>query len=603
MTNPHLPSDTKKPLRCAIYTRKSHEEGLEQDFNSLDAQRESAEAYIRSQQHEGWQVVDTLYDDGGFTGGNTKRPALIRLLDDIAYGAIDVVIVYKVDRLSRSLADFSKLIELFDEHDVSFVSVTQQFNTSTSMGRLTLNVLLSFAQFEREVTGERIRDKIAASKQKGMWMGGSPPMGYAVDDHKLVVIENEANLVRKLYRRYAKSAIEDGQASLLALSAQFTDEGFTTKQWVSQTGKQHGGKPLTPKHLYRMLTNPIYIGKIKHKDKVYEGQHNAIIEQDLWDQVQQAIASQESKATRKHSPFLLQGRLRHHQGYAMSPSTSQKKIRAEVGDGYIKHIRYYVSQKAIKHGYGNCSLKSVNAIQIEQLVMAVLDRQIQERCDGGNSGHGVDKQAFGFFAAWSEHKQHRHYRALLSKVTLAPDKMVVEVDQAKLDELCVSLKAKSLENESGHVEPSSASKSAAASRPTLHYQPDVQASANRLLITVNVQIKRIDGRRFILDENGNDLVLSQGKLDPIIIDALKKAYQWKQAFEQEPKLKAVKLAVQLGISSQVMLRRITLITLAPAIQKQILTGALPPRINLKQLIEVSRILAWNNQMKFLQLTG
>ncbi len=591
--NNDLPNEAKKPLRCAIYTRKSHEEGLEQDFNSLDAQRESAEAYIRSQQQEGWQVVDTLYDDGGFSGGNTKRPALIRLLEDIAHGAIDVVIVYKVDRLSRSLADFSKLIELFDEHAVSFVSVTQQFNTSTSMGRLTLKVLLSFAQFEREVTGERIRDKIAASKKKGMWMDGSPPMGYAVAEHKLIVIEKEAKFVRELYRRYAESAIEDGQASLLALCAQFMDEGVTTKQWISQAGKQHGGKALTPKHLYRMLTNPVYIGKIKHKTKVYDGQHDGIIDQGLWDQVQTCIATQETNATRKHSPFLLKGKLRHHQGYAMSPSTSQKKMRGK--EGYVKHIRYYVSQKAIKHGYGKCSLKSVNAIQIEQLVIAVLDSQIVERCDG------IDDRVFGLFAAWSEHKKYRHYRALLSKVTLAPDQMVIEVSQTKLDKLCIDLKAKALELDNDNTEPSAASKDATTSRPTLHYQPEVQITANRLLITLNVQIKRIDGRRFILDENGNDLVLHQSKPDPTIIDALRKAYQWKQAFEQEPKLKAAHLAKRHGLSYAVLLRRARLITLAPTIQKLILTGQLPPRINLKQLIEASALLFWSHHVAFLNL--
>ncbi len=580
--NANLSNELKKPLRCAIYTRKSHEEGLEQDFNSLDAQRESAEAYIRSQQHEGWQVVDTLYDDGGFTGGNTKRPALIRLLDDIAHGAIDVVIVYKVDRLSRSLADFSKLIELFDEHSVSFVSVTQQFNTSTSMGRLTLNVLLSFAQFEREVTGERIRDKIAASKKKGMWMGGSPPMGYAVDDHKLVIINSEAQFVKQLFKRYLTNP------SLLELCAQFTDKGITTKQWTSQTGKQHGGKALTPKHLYRMLTNPVYIGKIKHKAKVYDGQHTGIIEQVLWDKVQLAIETQERKATRKHSPFLLQGKLRHHQGYAMSPSTSQKKIRGEKG--YIKHIRYYVSQKAIKHGYGNCKLKSVNAIQIEQLVIAVIDAQITERCDD---------HAASLYLRLAESAQHKYYREMLTRVTISPDKLMVEVDQQRLNELCIELKAKALdgdESEANDLEKQT-------KRPALHYQPEVQTSANRLLITLKVQIKRIDGRRFILDEHGNDLVINQNEHDPTVVNALRKSYQWRQAFEQEPKIPAVKLADQLGISSQVMLRRITLITLAPAIQKQILTGALPPRINLKQLIEASRILAWNNQMKFLQLSG
>ena len=246
--------------RCAIYTRKSHEEGLDQAFNSLDAQREAGLDYIRSQKHEGWEARDERYD-GGCSGGNMRRPALRRLLEDIERGGIEVVVVYKVDRLSRSLHDFAQMMRLFDERKVSFVSVTQQFNTTTSMGRLTLNMLLSFAQFEREVTGERIRDKLAATKKKGMWVGGQPPLGYRLEERQLVVIPEEAQLVRRIFRgRLA-------HPSLVELAQQLDEEGFTTKRWRSRGGNWHGGRRLTPKYLYRILTHPLYIGKIVHKER------------------------------------------------------------------------------------------------------------------------------------------------------------------------------------------------------------------------------------------------------------------------------------------------------------------------------------------------
>src|SRR5881275_3086907 len=248
MRNP-VPPRTKV-LRCAIYTRKSSEEGLEQDFNSLHAQRESCDAYIKSQRHEGWTALPSLYDDGGYSGGSTDRPALKRLLADIQSHLIDVVIVYKVDRLTRSLADFAKIVEVFDGKGVSFVSVTQQFNTTTSMGRLTLNVLLSFAQFEREVTGERIRDKIAASKKKGMWMGGVPPLGYEPRDRKLVVIPAEAETVRHIFRRYA------ALGSVRLLQQELDAAGIRSKSWLSTAERSWGGKPLARGALYHMLRNP-----------------------------------------------------------------------------------------------------------------------------------------------------------------------------------------------------------------------------------------------------------------------------------------------------------------------------------------------------------
>jgi DNA invertase Pin-like site-specific DNA recombinase len=252
-------------LRCAIYTRKSSEEGLEQEFNSLDAQREACEAYIKSQRHEGWTVLPKLYDDGGFSGGTMERPGLHRLLGDVKKGEVDAVVVYKVDRLTRSLSDFARIVDVFDSLGISFVSVTQQFNTTTSMGRLTLNVLLSFAQFEREVTGERIRDKIAASKKKGMWMGGYPPMGYEAVDRKLAVHAQEAETVRHIFRRYAELG------SVHKLKEALDAAGIVSKIRKTRTGRIWGGKPLARGALYAMLQNRVYIGEIVHKNLAYPG--------------------------------------------------------------------------------------------------------------------------------------------------------------------------------------------------------------------------------------------------------------------------------------------------------------------------------------------
>ena len=269
--------------RCAIYTRKSSEEGLEQDFNSLQAQREACEAFIKSQASEGWRLIKTGYDDGGMSGGTMERPALQRLLADIGEGLVDVVVVYKVDRLTRSLADFAKMVEMFDARGVSFVAVTQQFNTTTSMGRLTLNVLLSFAQFEREVTGERIRDKIAASKRKGMWMGGVPPLGYEVRERRLVVNPTEAKTVRYIYERYLELGCV-GQ-----LSRELNEHGIVSKVRISKKGIKSGGCRFSRGALYELLANPIHIGEIRHKQERYPGQHEAIVPRELWEGVQQRL--------------------------------------------------------------------------------------------------------------------------------------------------------------------------------------------------------------------------------------------------------------------------------------------------------------------------
>jgi site-specific DNA recombinase len=320
-------SRTVKPVRCAIYTRVSTDHGLEQDFNSLDAQYDAAEAYIRSQVHAGWALIRTRYADGGYSGGSTERPALQRLVADVRARKVDVIVVYKVDRLTRSLADFAKLVELFDGHGVSFVSVTQQFNTTTSMGRLTLNVLLSFAQFEREVTSERIRDKIAASKRKGLWVGGIAPLGYATKDRKIVVIEEEAERVRTIFRRY----LELG--SLNRLMAQLRKQGLVTKVRSLKTGRTVGGIPFTRGPLAHFLRNRFYIGEVVFKGEVFPGEQPAILDRDLFDAVQAKLNDQRNNhgAARTKSGSLLIGRLYDDRGNRMSPSHARKHGISGIG--------------------------------------------------------------------------------------------------------------------------------------------------------------------------------------------------------------------------------------------------------------------------------
>jgi DNA invertase Pin-like site-specific DNA recombinase len=330
-----MASTATTKLRCAIYTRKSSEEGLEQDFNSLDAQREACQAYILSQRHEGWSALPQMYDDGGISGGTMERPALKRLLTDVAAGKIDVVVVYKVDRLTRSLADFAKIVEIFDQRQVSFVSVTQAFNTTSSMGRLTLNVLLSFAQFEREVTGERIRDKIAASKKKGMWMGGLPPLGYDVQDRKLVVNPAEAKTVQLIFERY--TALK----SVRLLQAELDRTGIVSKSRKRDIGSAYGGQALGRGALYAMLSNRLYRGEIVHKGVSHPGQHDPIVDEVLFNTVQQILAANRAnrkRGTNADAPSLLAGLIFDADGNRMTPTHASKK-----GVRY----RYYVSQKLI----------------------------------------------------------------------------------------------------------------------------------------------------------------------------------------------------------------------------------------------------------------
>jgi site-specific DNA recombinase len=427
------PTRSGRTLRCAVYTRKSSEEGLEQEFNSLHAQREACEAFIKSQRHEGWSCLPQAYDDGGRSGGNLERPALQQLLAEIRDGKVDVVVVYKIDRLTRSLADFAKIVEIFDAKGVSFVSVTQQFNTTTSMGRLTLNVLLSFAQFEREVTGERIRDKIAASKKKGMWMGGSPPLGYRVQDRKLIVVEAEAETVRHIFRRYAAIG------SVRLLKTELEADGIAGKRWTSAAGKSWGGKPIGRGALYLLLQNRIYRGEIVHQDQSYPGEHAAIIDPALWEAVQTRLAEnavERGTGIRVKNPSLLTGLLFDGDGNRMTPTHAVKKGR---------RYRYYVSRPLIVGARADAAAGlRVPAAEIEQIVGNRIRRflaepasvfEILDQGGGQPLQHTLIARAGELAGHWPEMPPLRMrviMLALVERVDIAPEEVIIHLRPRRL---------------------------------------------------------------------------------------------------------------------------------------------------------------------------
>ncbi len=367
-------------VRCAVYTRKSTEEGLEQEFNSLHAQRESAEAYIKSQKQTGWVCLPEHYDDGGFTGGNLDRPALQRLLADVDKGLIDAVITYKVDRLSRSLLDFAKIMETFEKRQVAFVSVTQQFNTATSMGRLVLNVLLSFAQFVREIISERTRDKIAAARRKGKWVGGHPLLGYDVRDSKLVVNDEEAVRVRAIFDLYLK------HQGLIPVVQELEKRSWLNKRWQTRKGHFCGGRRFTKSSLHYLLTNPVYRGKVRYKEEVFPGEHPALMPAEVWQQVQDLLGQQGPGTTvRTESHALLKGILRCKPcGFAMTPSFACKKRG--------RRYRLYACVNALKRGRQVCPRRYVPAPAIEKLVI----EQIRERARSMHNSSGA-KEALSPF--------------------------------------------------------------------------------------------------------------------------------------------------------------------------------------------------------------
>ena len=438
---------TKKILRCAVYTRKSSEEGLEQDFNSLEAQREACESYVKSQAHEGWTLIPDHFDDGGFSGGNTDRPALIQLMDLVRAGAVDVIVIYKIDRLTRSLMDFAKLAETFDKHSVSFVSVTQSFNTTDSMGRLMLNVLLSFAQFERELTGERIRDKFAASKRRGMWMGGPQPLGYDVKDRQLIVNPAEAETVRRIYDLY----MELGNVRLV--EEELRRLGLRTKSYVSAAGRQMGDLSFTRGHLYKILSTPLYVGEISHKGERHKGLHDAIVDKVIWDRVQAALNDNtQGKRQRANAkePSLLAGLLADEFGHKLTATHAVKGG---------KRYRYYASKKSTARGAHNQPVGDyrVPASEIETVVMREIvgflrdgPRLMDALKLKGTPPSTIDEVGVGArqFASELETAMPNARREVIGQI--------VESVELKGDEIRISLKRVALlgmDGEDGQTEP------------------------------------------------------------------------------------------------------------------------------------------------------
>ncbi len=550
---------SKVSLKCAIYTRKSSEEGLEQGFNSLDAQREACEAFVLSQQHEGWKAIPTLYDDGGYSGGNIERPALKQLLMDIDQKKVNVVVVYKVDRLTRSLADFAKIVELFDAKGISFVSVTQQFNTTSSMGRLTLNVLLSFAQFEREVTGERIRDKIAASKQKGMWMGGTVPIGYVGHERTLAIDEDHAKIIRYMYERYL------ALRSIRALKMELDQAGIYAPQRHYASGHEYGGVPFSRGNLQRILTNPIYIGKISHFDKVYEGQHPAIIDSALWEAVQnKRIDNQQAQEQRPKAPSdsLLTGILFDSEGLRLTPSHSQKQS---------KRFRYYLSQQLVNEGKAS----TPNGIRIpaQELELMV----INQLCDWLTDSDAV----IGALNPEPEQVQN----LVADSVKLATDLQENKTEQYQLLRQIIE------RVEVGSTYVSLFIKAAALTIVN-------EESADKLItLRTNVQLKRCGYamRLIITDENKN-----QTFKDQRLIDHISKAYQW-LALITSGKVQSIKeIADAEGLDQSHVTRTINKAFLAPDIIRTILNGTQPAHLNLKYMKQF-RVLPndWNAQKSLL----
>ncbi len=419
-------------MRCAVYTRKSTEDGLEQEFNSLDAQYDACSAYAVSQRHEGWVLVENRYDDGGFSGGTMARPGLKRLLSDIEDGKVDIILLYKIDRLTRSLTDFARIVEILDKAGASFVSITQSFNTTTSMGRLTLNMLLSFAQFEREVTGERIRDKIAASKKKGLWMGGPVPLGYDVQDRKLVVNKREAEQVRHIVRRY----LELG--SVPALVEELEREGYRTKIQHRTSGPHRGGCVFQRGTLYHLLSNRIYRGFIVHKGEAYPGEHQPIVDEDLWNQVQALLAHNASGTSRrlghKH-PSLLTEKVCDGEGRAMTPSHTHRSN---------KRYRYYVTRPEAVDG---SSAWRVSAHDLEHLVCTAVADRLDEQgfalnLTGTDSARAVELQrvmanaklAAGTLRGTSPHAKADILAVLVERVALFDERVEIRLDASGLQE-------------------------------------------------------------------------------------------------------------------------------------------------------------------------
>jgi len=568
MKKPATAARRNGTVRCAIYTRKSSEEGLEQEFNSLQAQREACEAFIHSQRQEGWVCLRAAYDDGGFSGATIDRPALQRLLADLTAGRVDTIIVYKIDRLTRSLPDFAKIVEILDARGASFVSVTQQFNTTTSMGRLTLNVLLSFAQFEREVIGERIRDKIAASKKKGMWMGGVPPLGYRAQDGKLIIVESEAETVRSIFRRYAELG------SVRLLKDELDARSIQSKLRTSASGRLRGGKLFSRGALYLMLQNRIYRGEIVHKEQSHPGEHTPIIDQPLWDAVQAQLAgnaAERNSDARHRQPSLLAGLLFDGDGNRMTPSHAVRK-----GTRY----RYYVSGSLItKDRAENAAALRVPAAEIEQLVSDRVHRWLL------NSG-SIDQSTAARLADPSiEHRRvaraaeiGRHWPELPMARKRAVLTTLIERIDVRVDRIDIRLGPPRL----------------AALLDGPDTSPQGANDEETELLSVPVGLRR-SGREIRMVIDGTDS-FATAKPNARLVKLLLRARRFNAALTQGEGIAFAALAQREGVSRSYFTRLVRLSYLAPDITQAILDGRQPRDLTPEKLLEHSRLpLAWHDQ--------
>ena len=563
-----MPRSDPSRKRCAIYTRKSSEEGLEQEFNSLQAQSEACEAYIRSQQHEGWILARTRYDDGGFSGGNMERPALQRLLADIQGGRIDIIVVYKVDRLTRSLADFARLVEIFDAQGASFVSVTQQFNTTSSMGRLTLNVLLSFAQFEREVTGERIRDKIAASKKKGMWMGGNAPLGYDASERSLAVNPAEAETVRCIFALYRELGC------VRRVKEEADRLGLRTKRSTTASGTERGGRSFSRGHIYHLLSNPIYIGEIAHKGQLYPGQHPALIDAETWTAVRDQLVTNATNHRRKADaaePSLLAGLLTDARGERFTPSHAVKKGR---------HYRYYVSTALITEaGTDQSQGWRLPAQEIEDAVIRVLADALTspalliERFGTAIPSDQTRKmldRAIRLAAVLKRSPAERAkvVRDLIEKVVIEENAITIRMRRSSLSRVAV-------------VPPSSGN-----------------PSDSPIELTAPVAFRRRGGEmRLVLP--GVAMPNDRSRCDPTLIKAIARGRAWFEELAAGRARSLRELAECNGITRRYVRRLVDLAFLSPELVEAIMHGRQPIELTATRLTELDLPLDWTDQRSLL----
>ena len=553
-------------LRCAIYTRKSSEEGLEQDFNSLDAQREACAAYIASQKHEGWTELPARYDDGGFSGGNIERPGLARLLDDIRAKRVDVIVVYKVDRLTRSLADFAKIVEVLDAQGVSFVAVTQQFNTTTSMGRLTLNVLLSFAQFEREIAGERIRDKIKASRQKGMWMGGSVPLGYEVKNRALVVNETEAKKVRLIFKRYGELG------SVHAVADELDRRNIRSHRRVTQDGRTIGGRPITRGNLYLILQNPIYLGMVVHKGATYPGLHQPIIDREAWDRVQEQLAKNRvdhRKQMRARIPSILTGLVFDSAGERLTPSHSNR--------GGLRY-RYYISKSLARgrpRGDEQNKRWRIPAAEIENAVLVAL-------------GSFLDDQS-ALSSILSLARLPPAQTASVLKATTAVSRSLSQYHAGQLRSTLQSILSRIEIGDTTLTLTVALGRLREALKLPVH-SPD-EPTTHVIVVPVRITKRGIEQKLII----GGGVMVPVPRDEPLV-KAVARAYSWFEDIRMRRVNDVSELAVREQLTRSYVQAHLPLAFLAPSIIGAILEGRQPADLSLKQLMyRTDLAVSWTTQ--------